>query len=262
MDSSLSPPFNPLKRKRPGGQRQRLARAADLEKKEEAKSHLAEELLLQWSWGAMSPQTVQKLSMLAAKDFEELGHQPPQSGKNPQHIHKQLLAHCNESCHLHQPHLFYTPLKDYTKKVLQQCMMPHQLFSDIYHFYPDAWVASFVPQHADIAHFWKLQKSHCQWPGHPLAKRSDVQYCAPLSLHGDGTPALGVGKIWSKQLTIFSFCSMLSQGSTKNTLFHIWNVFDATTIDETWDHFFAELCWSFEWLFKGKFPHQNAQGHL
>lgn len=263
----------PPKRRRYGGQRQRLARAAEADVHPEAKSFLADELLAQWSWGRLSPQTLQHFASLAAKDFKKAGCEPPprlamlagigQHGKNPQHMHKELVAHCNKSCKLHQPHLFYTPLKDHTQKVLQQSMMPHQLFSDIYNHYGGAWVHSIVPQEEELARFWDLQKNnHPQWAGHPISKRKDLNFCAPLALHGDGTPTLGVGKLWSKQLTIFSFSSLLSLGSTKNTLFHVWNVFDETANDETWDHFFAELAWSFEWLWKGKFPDRDANGTL
>ena len=35
--------------------------------------------------------------------------------------------------------------------------------------------------------------------------------CIPLAIHGDGTPVTGVGKAWSKQYDVWSWCSLLGQ---------------------------------------------------
>lgn len=48
----------------------------------------------------------------------------------------------------------------------------------------------------------------------------------PLALHGDGTPFIGIGRIWSRQLTIFSFNSLLGRGVTKDMQYHVWSCFD------------------------------------
>ena len=47
-----------------------------------------------------------------------------------------------------------------------------------------------------------------------------------LALHGDGTPVIGIGRIWSRQLTISSFNSLLGRGVTKDMQCHVWPCFD------------------------------------
>ena len=128
------------------------------------------------------------------------------------------------------------------------------------HNYQQAFQASLLPRPDDIKAFWKLQENHPAWNKHPISKRSSSK-CVPLLLHGDGTPVISIGKLWSKQLTIFSWTSMLGSGLTKDTLFHIWSVIDRSATAATWDAFFEQLAWSFNILWQGVWPSADAKGN-
>ena len=82
----------------------------------------------------------------------------------------------------------------------------------------------------------------------------------PLALHGDGTPVIGIGKIWSRQLTICSFNSLLGHGATKDMQLHVWSCFDECCGPSTKDEFCTILSWSLEALQKGRWPESNHLG--
>lgn len=52
--------------------------------------------------------------------------------------------------------------------------------------------------------------------GHPMtSKLGWTEKAVPFAFHGDAVPITGVGKIWSKSMTMFHFTSLLAQGSSK-----------------------------------------------
>ena len=65
-----------MKRKRPGGQRQRLAAAAAEDAPAKMQSVLACYLLQRMAWGFYSPQEVQKLASMAKTDIENSQRSP------------------------------------------------------------------------------------------------------------------------------------------------------------------------------------------
>ena len=90
------------KRKRPGGIQQRLAQVeAPLAEELEQDSLLAAWLHRQWAEGFFSPQTIQKIAMLARKDFEAAHARAPpallklaklgSSGMYENNMHPELL---------------------------------------------------------------------------------------------------------------------------------------------------------------------------
>ena len=100
-------------------------------------------------------------------------------------------------------------------------LLPHVLFSAIYHAYKAAWQKIILLSEERLQGFWQLQAQHPALEGHPVLNSTpDLRNkMLPLALHGDGTPVIGIGKIWSRQLTIFSFNSLLGRGVTKEKLF-------------------------------------------
>lgn len=264
------------KRKLAGGQRQRVAQLLSNEKAGSAepvppvKSLLAKDLVYKWSWGKLSPQEVQHSADLACKDILAVGGQEPldlkglanlgSGGKFKEKMHQQLVAIVSKGLAISTLHHCYLPFDGFEKPVFQSMLLPHILFADLFHNYQQVFQSSILPKEGDIRAFWKLQQSHPAWKKHPLSKRS-VAKCIPLLLHGDGTPVISIGKLWSKQLTIFSWASMLGSGLTKDTLYHIWSVFDKSAIPATWDSFFQELSWSFNILWEGVWPSSDAKGN-
>ena len=45
-----------------------------------------------------------------------------------------------------------------------------------------------------------------------LARPGYEELCIPVKIHGDATPATGLGKSWSKMVEVFSVCSLLTGG--------------------------------------------------
>lgn len=264
--------MEPPPKRRRGGQRQRLAAFHEAHVPTASKnSFLADMLLEKWSWGQISPQEVQQFAAMACKDFEQNAAQPPcdlqflaslgTSGVHKNNMHRQLLQWGNGKCpHMVQAfHATFTFKPPYNNQ-MQSLLLPHELFHHIYWNYKQAWNKIILPSVDSLKEFWKLQKNHPAY--------STVQGLAafqtkliPFALHGDGTPVIGIGKIWSRQLTIFSFNSMLGLGSTKDQQIHIWSFFDETKGDTTLDQFWALLGWSLTWLRKGVWPDQDHLGH-
>ena len=119
-----------------------------------------------------------------------------------------------------------------------------------------------LPSLGRLKEFWTLQKGHPQYQSHPVLQSfpNFAQKMLPLALHGDGTPVIGIGKIWSRQLTIFSFNSLLGFGSTREMQLHIWSFFDECSGPTTLDEFFTILSWSLAALQTGKWPETNHLG--
>ena len=82
--------------------------------------------------------------------------------------------------------------------------------------------------------------------------------CIPLSLHGDGTPAMGVGKAWGKLIDIWSWSSLLVTGRSNLTIFLIFCVHSVLRSVEaghnTLETAFQKMTWSFNALWEGKWP--------
>ena len=143
--------------------------------------------------------------------------------------------------------------------ISQDLLLPHELFSSIYSEYRHAWQKSILPNTSELRHFWREVDGHPQMLGHELRQRPNYQtWAIPISFHGDGVPITGVGKIWAKMRTLFSWSSMVFFGNTKGVQFIVWAVFDrlcrSGECDGTLHTFFSILRWSFYWLWMGVWP--------
>lgn len=170
--------------------------------------------------GGISPQEVQSSADLTCKDIVAAGGKPHgdlkalaslgSNGRFKEHMHRQLVAFATQDLLLSPVHSCYIPFEGVQQPVFQSMIRPHVLFSDLYHHYKAAWDQHILPDTGAIAKFWKLQEQHPAFKKHPLSKKANYQSkCVPLLVHGDGTPVVSIGKLWSKQLTIFSWASML-----------------------------------------------------
>ena len=73
-----------------------------------------------------------------------------------------------------------------------------------------------VPDIATLSMFWAAMQHHPQLAGHPLLQRDEYEkLAAPLGIHGDGVPVIGIGKGWTRMMTMFSWSSLLAKGPTK-----------------------------------------------
>lgn len=232
-------------------------------------SFLADLLLEKWAWGELSPQEVQQFASAACKDIDCIGVAAPQdlqflsglgtSGIWKNNMHKELMKWANSRCSMAPSTKAFIKFKAPYGNQLQSMLLPHQLFSTLYHEYHASWKQIILPSKARLEEFWHLQKQHPAYS--TMTSIPDFQSkMVPLALHGDGTTVVGLGKIWSRQLTIFSWNSMLGLGSTKDLQLHLWSVFDETMNEQTLDDWWTLLGWSLTWLRKGLWPNKDHLG--
>ena len=178
-------------------------------------------------------------------------------------MHRQLLAFANKFVLLPAPFQPKITFKEPYSAQMQMMILPHELFSSLYHSYKEAWKSIMVPCATQISEFWTLQQQHMAFADHPVltGNPSFRQKMVPLALHGDGTPCTGIGKIWCRQLTTWSWNSLLGTGTTKSMQLQIWAAFDETMHSSTLPEFWAILGWSFKWLQLGKWPTEDHKGN-
>ena len=270
------------KRKRSGGQRQRL-RAMLRGEQLNCKSALCNWLLSMFAWGHFSVQRVQNISSLLMTDLknaetndsiwtdlEELSKLGT-SGLYANKMHAELMGKCNHLPNLPEPYAFDVQFQPPLAVQKQEMLAPHECFAALYHRYPSTWKKTMVPDESHAQRFWNATENHPCLVESPL-KTEHPSYktkCVPILLHGDGVPIVGIGKGWSKIATIFSWCSMLTAPSTKESMRFIWGAFDKLCKPDgddgsfgTFTTFFQVLCWSLQCLYSGKWPHRNHLGQL
>lgn len=270
-----------MKRKRPGGLKQRLQRAAAEDAPIPMQSVLAAYLLQRMAWGFLSPQEVQTMASLAKQDIEMSANstQPLDElsrlaavgnhGAHPSKCFSDILRKHGQDNQLPEAHLLKVPLKGHADDVLQGMILPHELFSAIYNFYPDTWSRSILPDNDmdNLENFWSAVDGHPSLTHHIRSKPGYKRTLVPLGLHGDGVPLTGRGKVWQQGFTNFSFFSLVGQGNTGELLFYIWGLFEKLKYLEheansTLTRAFAILRWSFQALFEGVWPSRNHLGEL
>ena len=68
-----------------------------------------------------------------------------------------------------------------------------------------SWALSFAAKIGEMYYMSPyvrhMGKKHPAYSDHPtlLANKDFTKKLVPLALHGDGTPVIGIGKIWSRQ---------------------------------------------------------------
>ena len=77
----------------------------------------------------------------------------------------------------------------------------------------------------------------------------------PIAIHGDGVPIVGLGKGWSRVMTLSSWYSLVGQGATRELLFWVWGMYDRLctggVADGTRGKFLAVLKWSLMTMMEG-----------
>ena len=67
-------------------------------------------------------------------------------------------------------------------------------------------------------------------------------------------------------MTLFSWYSLVGQGSTREILFWIYGMYDRLILgsvnEGTRAKFFQVLCWSLKALMAGEWPHRDHEGNL
>ena len=268
------------KRKLSGGQRQRVQQIRDEDERpaepEDEPSLLAEHLLDKWSWGDMSAQDAQTIAQLVMDDFDKqrdtaklraLANAGCQ-GKYKNKCYQAVLKIAERGLRLADPFLARFPFKAPWTSVLQAVLLPHILFSNIYHQYAATWRKSVCPSEDVLERFWTdmVDSGNPNVRGVLTRRRNWKRRCVPLAVHGDGVPVTGVGKGWTQTVTNWSWYSLVATGvATVDALFFIYAMYDkmrvhAKDLTGTAHHFFLVLKWSFDIMWKGVFPSHNYMG--
>ena len=273
--SAMDPPNK--KRKRSGGQRQRLSAAVRDSSNYQCQSVLANFLINMFAWGDMSPQRIQHLAKLAVQDLQTAQENDAvrqdlyilanlgTAGAHKNKIHSELMGKVDHLSHLPQPYSIHIPLKEPHNACKQGLLLPHEMFARIYSHYKDTWNKSICLGQDTLKKFWYAVRGHPTMENHPI--RSEPGYdatCIPLAMHGDGVPITGIGKGWAKTQTIWSWYSLTGIGHTGDMLFYIWAMYDKLCVGDlengTLATFFAILRWSLLALYHGKWPSEDYLG--
>ena len=266
------------KRPRPGGWRQKkrwVEADARNASNPGSKSVLASLLLSMWCWGALSTPTVQKIASAALADgasHRELRNLAMlgSSGKCPNHMHEQLMSTLSLpsiSGALDQIWVFLKVARLKIIKVKHVIMLPHVLFSKLYHEHKHIFMNSILGGDANnITRFWKTmeESEHPGYDDHPIKKRANHKtHGIPLILHSDGVPVSGIQRSWAKTVGVWSWTSYLGQGGTLFTNFLIYMIYDELNVTGSRScltRFFQKLLWSLHWLSLGKHPDEDDTG--
>ena len=235
-------------------------------------------LVMMCLWGHISPQILQKVMELHLNDLTlhsegtldldsvkwvaSLGSH----GAHSQNVWRDLLSR------LPKPKLpklfeFRAPYKHSVLGFIEKSthmLMPHELMASVYKNFPEMWRECFYPSKEVCMQFWSSVRNGAHFKAHPIRLVRDVSKYIPLRLHGDGTPASGIGKAWSKMVDVFSVSSMLVFGSSMLHNFMVWMVHQSlicsVAAHHTMNEFWRHLKWSLEALAIGRWPTHDVTG--
>ena len=268
----------PPKKKRRGGHQQRLAQQKD-EPEGDGRcetSALCLLLLNLFAWGYFRPQRVQQIAEMAVKDIEKSKEDPRiledlytlaklgTKGKHANNIHAELMSRVEHVPKIPRPFKAAVPLKGFLNSV-QSMLLPHEMFSCVYTHYRQVWNTAILPSIDRMQRFWRAMRLHPQFQEHPLKSKPNWDRTTiPIAMHGDGVPVTGIGKIWSRVMTNYSWYSLLGQGTTPSMLIWVWGFFDKLKIGDqttgTLFEFYTVLKWSFSCLAEGTWPSVDHKG--
>lgn len=159
---------------------------------------------------------------------------------------------------------FYTPIKSEVMPLVshecqQQLVLPHVVFSTLFHSYPDEFQRKMAGSPGEMQQFWEDMQPHPNY-GACVGGTHWQDRTIPIALHGDGTPVSGIGKTWCRMMDIYSWTSLLAAGSTLDFTILIYAVFTALMRSDTMDNAWRLICWSFKALATGLWPEEDAFG--
>ena len=149
---------------------------------------------------------------------------------------------------------FSMPITNQAGRADQTILLPHVLFSQLYHNYKEAWIQRVAPPER-LAQFW----SEVPLGDHPI--RENLKYVIPICIEGDAV--VGVGKSWSKSADIWCWRSLVGEGPSSLTHFVMWVCFghcQTKGFNSTLLRLWRILAWSLTWLYRGQWPDRDVLG--
>jgi len=189
-------------------------------------------LVLQWSWGEISPQKLNHMMKLFKQDLENAATLDTtlldilcgigSSGSNLQHCHSQLVKGLQVDT-MPKQCFFKVPLQHSVYGCFEKDMgvvWPHELFAKLFHHYKDAFWLYIVGSTGRLRTFWQSVREGNKFKNHPVRVRRNLETRAiPLILHGDGFPCSGIGKSWGKQMDSWQWSSLTNLAGSKLSCF-------------------------------------------
>lgn len=271
MDKASKASARTRGRKRKGGLHQRRAKVEDADA---APSALYLLLMTYLAQGIMSGVQVHKIVQAAKRDIDNAkqGSQFPdldqlaslQHGKkNIRSVYSMLAKSSPLPSPFHAPMPYTDGLQD------SLLLLPHELFAHMYEN-THVWEQKILSDPSKLPEFWEGMRHHPGFEGHPLWDREDhCNRCIPISIHGDEVPCFGIGKIWSRSVLSFSWCSMIQNalgGSCETIMVYIFGLFEkfakssSETASGTKEFFFQILSWSLGAMWEGVWPSRDWRG--
>ena len=165
------------------------------------------------------------------------------------------------------------PLKVDGLKVLfnMNILWPHLLFSKLYSTKKVSFMRHMCGGASEnIGTFWRAQTDHPSFPDHPMHSHPEFDFRAraiPLSMHGDGTNVISIGKKSAKHMDTLSWSGLLDKSNKAASVndcivfvFQLSQLAEITrnTMDEIW----SCICWSCTWLYRGRHPDRDWRGRM
>ena len=177
----------PPKKKRKGGQRQRIHQGreerGELHEKPSLASALGQYLVESWTLGSMSPQQVQRIAHLAIQDYKNAAGSSTTNlpdleklaalgdfGARANNVHRDLMAFVGGMTFVSATKAFILPLKE--TESLQHILLPHEVFASLHRNYEKAWLKTMVGfEVSNLPAFWLGAQNHPCFEGKPIALR-------------------------------------------------------------------------------------------
>ena len=243
------------------------------------------------SWGKISACEVQRHAHLAYKDETAIlqrgglseGHRSRSIsalaalgawGKYSGNVQRDLLNYLGEPSTpkptLISIHVVVQKPRRFTNAVqaLQlPFILPHTFFAYLYQYNKaefDVVMLGATRGHAPRqSEFWKgvVARRDPRIQRHPMCTRPGWQHFAiPISIHGDSVPCIQVGRAGSKSLDVYTWQSVLAEGTSTRLKVYIHAIFEACkahleehghcSMTEIWN----VIVWSLKALLSGKHP--------
>ena len=243
----------PRKKQKRGCTKQRIARAKEAKQAEhnfEGSSALAALLLSLFAWRFFSPQRVQEIAARAVQDIDNVANNPSAieelkilqslgtKGKYSNKMRGQLMERIEWVSRQPKGYKFQIPLRDFRQTCSQMLLLPHELFSVIYHSYKAVWSKTVAPSVDTVKKFLAQSDSarRCKVPPRSLSPHQSQtkpeRAHGSNRRHGNGVPIVGVGKAWSRMMTRYSWYSLIGQGKTSSMLMWIWVFYDRLKVGD------------------------------
>ena len=218
------------KRALSGGCRQRAWKAGHLAEEsgqgsrllgkiKRASSVLAVSLIRAFVWGDKTGIDVKRTASWAVADGLDHPEVILLSKLGDDHAHGELMdllaPSPYASCCLNFDVCFKRTNKLDVQTHSQTMMLPHRLFSQMYHHQHDQFIERFCGGSTSrIPEFWDAMADSPQFETNDdlKARHNFRRKCIPLSMHGDGLSIVGVKKTWQKCADVFSYSPLLGKG--------------------------------------------------